>query len=349
MNKEEFIKELVTAIEEEIPANVYDKINVKTIEKDNNRTYTGITIMNGKISPTLNADAFYEEYMETGDIYSIINEAKEIILQETPEIDLEEITDYDKAKEHLIMVLRDKEMNEYLLDSVPYVEKGDFVVMFKLSFQMNEIGNGNVLIRNEELDRWGISKEQLYEDALQVTKQNTKPFVFDMVDFMMNLCEIETYHNLLENPKDFDESYGEIPEPRLLVITNDMQIEGASVILNNEVLDKVSEIFGDSFYIIPSSIHECIASREGTAKDLNQMIKEVNETQVPEKDILSYKAQFYDADAKILMNAKAYEEQKKFKSHTENVKSEENTINKAVEKDKKNLNYEEKHREERIR
>lgn len=189
MNKEEFIKELVTAIEEEIPANVYDKINVKTIEKDNNRTYTGITIMNGKISPTLNADAFYEEYMETGDIYSIINEAKEIILQEIPEIDLEEITDYEKAKEHLIMVLRDKEMNEYLLDSVPYVEK----------------------------------------------------------------------------------------------------------------------------------------------------------------DILSYKAQFYDADAKILMNAKAYEEQKKFKSHTENVKSEENTINKAVEKDKKNLNYEEKHREERIR
>lgn len=52
-----------------------------------------------------------------------------------------------------------------------------------------------------------------------------------------------------------------------------------------------------NFFVLPSSIHECILvpdlgqySREELAK----MVKEVNQTQVEEEEILSYQVYYYD-------------------------------------------------------
>ena len=58
---------------------------------------------------------------------------------------------------------------------------------------------------------------------------------------------------------------------------------------------------GGSFYLIPSSVHEFILIKDdGTpkAKDLNKMIKNVNETVLEPRDYLSDQCYHYDAKEK---------------------------------------------------
>ena len=63
------------------------------------------------------------------------------------------------------------------------------------------------------------------------------------------------------------------------------------------VLRKIAEIFGENYYILPSSIHELILipeSRCPKEPELEEMICEVNETQVEEEEILAWRAYYYD-------------------------------------------------------
>ena len=70
------------------------------------------------------------------------------------------------------------------------------------------------------------------------------------------------------------------------------------------VLSHISKILRKNFFVLPSSIHECILvpdlgqySREELAK----MVKEVNQTQVEEEEILSYQVYYYDRQKEKLM------------------------------------------------
>ena len=68
------------------------------------------------------------------------------------------------------------------------------------------------------------------------------------------------------------------------------KINGASTILSKKILDKVAECLQGDYYIIPSSIHECIAvSADMTEPDeLRSMVQEVNDSQVEPEERLTY-------------------------------------------------------------
>ena len=71
----------------------------------------------------------------------------------------------------------------------------------------------------------------------------------------------------------------------------------------NGVLDKIGELLGSDFYVLPSSTHEVILVPDNgnmQTKELEDMVKEVNATQVPPEDLLSDKVQYYDRAAKTL-------------------------------------------------
>ena len=68
-----------------------------------------------------------------------------------------------------------------------------------------------------------------------------------------------------------------------------------------EVLKDGLEVLGDSFYIIPSSIHEVLllkVDQRNTPKELAEFIKATNDNVLDKDDILSYKLYFYDKESK---------------------------------------------------
>lgn len=84
----------------------------------------------------------------------------------------------------------------------------------------------------------------------------------------------------------------------MFVLSNKRKINGASIILYNEPLDELSDKLSDDLLIMPSSIHEVLAIPASSmdAIDLKQMVREVNDTEVSEQEILGYSVYRYNRE-----------------------------------------------------
>ena len=80
------------------------------------------------------------------------------------------------------------------------------------------------------------------------------------------------------------------------VVVSEDETGTASIILYNEQLAQLSEKLNDDLLIMPSSIHEVLAvpASSMNAIDLKQMVREVNDTEVSEQEILGYSVYRYN-------------------------------------------------------
>ena len=90
----------------------------------------------------------------------------------------------------------------------------------------------------------------------------------------------------------------------MYVLTNKQKMFGAGVIFYPGILELIESILGDHFYILPSSVHECILvpdQGQYSRIELKRMVKEVNDSQVEDEEILSYEIYYYDCKKEALM------------------------------------------------
>ena len=86
-------------------------------------------------------------------------------------------------------------------------------------------------------------------------------------------------------------------------MTNTSRINGANALVQEELLAQVGDVLGGDYYVLPSSTHELILIQDDgsiSKEALERMVTEINSTQVPKKDLLSNKVQFYDSRQKQL-------------------------------------------------
>ena len=91
----------------------------------------------------------------------------------------------------------------------------------------------------------------------------------------------------------------------LYVLTNAKMFLGAACVFYPEVLSSIGNAVQTDYYILPSSIHECIilpASSGYSREELEEIVRQVNEAQVPEQEILSNHVYFYDKAAEKMYN-----------------------------------------------
>ena len=87
----------------------------------------------------------------------------------------------------------------------------------------------------------------------------------------------------------------------MFVLTNQNRYYGAACLVYPDMLEVIGEMLQDDFYILPSSVHEVIFLGKNGCMDsaaLNEMIEEVNRTQVDEEEWLSDHAYLYDRKSK---------------------------------------------------
>lgn len=83
------------------------------------------------------------------------------------------------------------------------------------------------------------------------------------------------------------------------MLTNRWKNYGAAAALYEGQLQAVGEMFGENFYVIPSSVHEMLIlpeSRVPKREELDEMIKEINEIAVAPEEVLGDRAYYYDRD-----------------------------------------------------
>ena len=206
--------------------------------------------------------------------------------------------DFDYAKDKIIMVVVNAEKNKELLADIPYQLKEDLALIYKVKLETNNEEMATVTIHNDLLKTWGATKEEIHALAMKNTRE-LLPVTIQSIDEVMR--ELFARDGM---PKEIAEAmFTEMPaDQQMYVISNKPKVNGAASIFYEDELAKLAEKLGTDLYILPSSVHECIAISEkmSTPELLVHMVQEVNGTQVPADEQLSDHVYRFDAKERKL-------------------------------------------------
>ena len=313
MDFEEFKNELMELVTQELDNRGIENISLRfdTINSpDGQNERMVVSVGDSKMSMAFRLKEIYRdiEYGEEMDhaVDRICNTIKESIsVIETKEEGVKAfITDYEQVKDNTY--LRLVPGDSPILSEAPHkkVEDMALVVSIALVNFSDENGKSVVVVTKPLMEMYGIDEKQLFADAERNSLQY-EPVVFTPLGQMIkDLIKAEN----LPDPAD----EGIIA----YIATNRSGFHGASVVSYPDFCKEASETLGGSFYLIPSSVHEFILIKDdGTpkAKDLNRMIKNVNETVLEPRDFLSDQCYHYDAKTKTLETGLKYADKVKQK------------------------------------
>lgn len=275
MTREIFTETLVGRLKEKL-GDQYE-IRTKHVRKNNGYKRECILLrkMGESAAPVVDTESLYRAYLNgsTWDqIIRMILSEKEVREEVALALQNMNLMDFESVKDHILFRLVHAGRNRELLQTIPHILYLDLAIVFYIQITENTVTMINWPIMKQWTGMQEISITELY----QLAKENTQ-----------RLCPIHCgslQELLFGRQMDPDGSV----EP-IYILTNTAGAYGASCILYDNVLKEIAQSEGSDLWIIPSSTHEVLIMPDmGENKDaLIQMVRSVNETVVPEEDILS--------------------------------------------------------------
>ena len=268
MNYQEFLTTIRTQLSLRIETGV--TLDIRSFTKNNGTHYDGLVLLHPKknVSPAIYLMPYYHRYLEGVCLEEICEDILHTYQAHAPEenFDTSYFTDFSRASEHIVMRLVSFEKNQELLKEVPFFRYQDLAVIFYCLLHASAENQANILIHNHHLNLWKTDKETLY----RLAKKNTPQLL-----------------------------------PPLYVLTNTYRTNGATVLLYDDILKELSDLFEKDLIILPSSIHEVLilATDENDRQNLDHytaMVKEVNASQLQDEEILSDHAYYYCRHSHLL-------------------------------------------------
>lgn len=277
MRNAKFEKELMKRLEKHYGADY--EIQIRDVVKLSQEPLRGLTVKrkSENIAPTI-----YLDYLGEMDIEEALKNIYEIIENSQMSkvyFHIESFIDWKMAKQRIHARLVDAD--DRLLNELPHRNYLNLAVVYYYVVDVDkELGCGTITIRLEHLTHWGIDEPELFEAA----KENAEAEGYtteNMLDILQELYR--------EN-MDIGDNTSALVNP-MYVITNASKYYGATaLIFAKECFKTLAEKMNSNLYILPSSQHELIAIGEeiAEAQALKEMVCDVNNSQVEEKDRLSY-------------------------------------------------------------
>lgn len=259
-------------------------------------TYMGMTVKRAgqNVAPAINMNEYYRMYMHGRNENDLLREIAKVVDTELQYYNPEIITSYPEVKKNLFVRLCNAEKNEEFLNMVPHTRIADLAMTYHVKLEFQENSLASTVVTNELLASYGITKEQLQDDAME-----------NSVRIMP--AKLDTMKNILSSFEDYPAAEGK----EMLVISNEANLNGASALMYPGIMNEISEKLGGNFFVLPSSIHEQIAVPAASIDDyrnLESTVRSVNAYIVDPKDQLSDHVYHYDAVEKKFELASTYEE-----------------------------------------
>lgn len=230
------------------------------------------------VTPTIYLDEVYEDFCKCQDLELVLYKMATVIMQYTGQFFPEEVgIDFCQKKDSIVMNLVNTARNKSLLDTVPHREVLDLAVIYRIIMRQGADGIDSVLVTNGLMKEMGLTLEEIHNIAYNNT----------MTIFSVEIVKMS------------DMFY---------VMTNNCNIHGATSMICREALAELASKIGESFYIIPTSIHEVLALPEkyGDIETLIAMLEEGNRVLIEDNEILSNSIYFYDFKSEILTKKASY-------------------------------------------
>lgn len=296
MSFEGFCTYMKTALQQRIGKE--GQVVTKNILKNNNVHLCGliITQQGSNLSPNIYLDDYYRQYVRGRSLEEIELDVLEVYRKNMPDfkLDISFFTEWENVKQRVVMKLVNYEQNRELLNDVPHYRFLDLAVVFQYLMEAFTAGSGTILIHHSHLKLWDVTAEDLYLTA----RENT-PVLFPY-DFR-NMCDV------MQELMAGEEAEAFMPPVELLpmyVLTNRCKLNGAAAMLYENLLKDLSDRIGRNLYILPSSVHEILlvpAMDVVSREELSEMVREVNETLLPEEVLSDHVYYFSRKTGKLTM------------------------------------------------
>lgn len=275
------------------------QIKLINVDKLNGVTLKGITIINKKqnVSPTIYLEDFYNKYNLGSTIHDIGKEIYSDYLQKYASGDnlfsltSLNFTDYSSVQDKIYFRLINYQMNQQYLKSIPHKRWLDLAIVFSILVNDQQSEISSITITHSLLEHWQLT----IDDIMKIANYNT-PILFSPTAKSIHetICNILLDDNVDPSLINLMVSNNDYP---MYVASNTRGIHGASWILYPNELKILATKLNSNLYILPSSIHEVIlipATKDLSKCELLNMVKEINESQVPINEVLSNNVYYYD-------------------------------------------------------
>ena len=338
MTFDEFKQEVVEKIKDFLPVEYQNaEVSIQDVIKNNDTHLSGLTIRKEDtgISPTLYLNDYFEA-MENGEhsmngiltrIADTYAQAAEHDIAKSAEDIVKNITDYEETKDKIVPRVVNREANEERLKELPHKDVGDdLAVTYHVDLGNDGDGSMSVAISNQMMEKYGVSIDELHDQACANMEKLTPTQIKGMQDTLMEMM-IPGYADMSEEEKNtqaYEMGFDRQEPEAMYVISNSEKTFGAAALLDADAMDKIEQQIGE-FYILPSSVHECILVPKTDEMDLatlENMVQEVNATQVAPNEVLSDHVYKYDSETKEIFRADKEAEHIKAKEAGRDAKAE---------------------------
>lgn len=308
---------------DEIKARTSDDFNFKyanyaiqEITKFDNVKYTGLVIQfpGETASPIFPLNDYFTD-MLVGEnsiekIASSIIQSRRILSNPDFPAFKTMLTSYEKIKSNLAIRLTDETCSESINPDFVRLEQGDFTATYCAAYQ--EEGKDYCMpITKMMLEFFDIDPIKLHQDALS----NMKDKGFELTTIMDQIMYMggPEVNNYIKADGSISPTILDQEELPVFVLSNTDKRYGASAILQQDLMDKITETIGD-VYIIPSSTDEVLVfpvhynGEPGMDPQMLQdMLVQVNDTDnVPPDKFLSNRLFAYEKSGTAPILASSY-------------------------------------------
>ena len=272
----------------------------------NNQVYLDTLVIRREgeqAAPCIYLDQYYTAYKEGAGL----SEIAESILKSyentknNAHVDMHFLGDWEQARKLVVCRLVGEEANRELLQDVPHCRFLDMAIVYYCQFdtdlqRQGEQCSAGLLVPETLMKCWGVSREELDRTARDNTAARYPSAFCTMREMMAQLLG-----------EQFEE--GDVPErgrEELYVLSNSRKMYGAYWITDESILMRVYEKLQSDFYVLPSSVHECMIIPVWCMQDvaqLQRLVKEVNETQVAPEEVLTNSVYRFSGEKKQLLPA----------------------------------------------
>ena len=304
-------REFIEMVKEDLPERLFGPLQGAAVEdivaeKLQGQSYEGIRIIpeDSIVSIMMDLQPFFQ-MINHGNLYEevldAIAERADLACKEYPDVSIDMLKDYEKMRENLTVKLVGHEGNEQMLQKIPHYDMEDLSLVYQFKFPGDEGMTASILITSDMVKKFGITEEQLHQDALRQAVQQSPLILQTMEEVIREIT------GGMVDAKEMVPTY---------VASNKSRTNGASVLMYPDFFKEAADLLKESFFILPSSIHDLILVPAGednleNVRELQQMVREVNATKVRPEERLSNYVYHYDISEKIFERVDKYMERKR--------------------------------------
>ena len=299
-----------------------EEVTVRKILKNNDTAFDSVTVKQPgcNMTPTLyfqDLKRSFDEGMEMDELARSVLSYSRTGSGVWPAEDFDP-GDYSYFRDKVMFRLVSSDRNRQYLRHRPHRSNLDLEIVYYYQCRIGKESMGTISVGDEDLNRWGISEEDIYRDALRNTPILNPPVICPITDLLNSFLDPEEGTDPHTPVRDTDpeestdphtpvcdtdpdegdeievpvyepDLYGNTPVP-LLVLTNESKYCGAACMLYEGLLRNLSDEIRSDLFIIPSSIHEVLLlpdEGEFSEEELSALVCEINAHFINPSEILS--------------------------------------------------------------